>query len=91
MKSIIIGLTALLLLAGCGGDIEPIPTIPTVDVNKTVVTDVNKTIVKKKKVVVKKQPKATTKKNVYVPPLPTPEVEIDMDSIIDQATDEVVS
>ena len=90
MKSIIMGLTALLLLAGCGGGIEPSPIIPSVDVNKTVAPDVNKTIVKKKKVVRKKQPKAPTK-NVYIPPLPTPEVEIDMDSIIDQATSEVVT
>jgi len=87
MKSIIMGLTALLLLAGCGG-VEPTPTMPVADVNKTVVVDVNKTIVKKKrKVVIAKPPK----KNVKVPPLPTPEVEIDMDSIVDQATSEVVS
>ena len=91
MKSIIMGLTALLLLAGCGGGLEPSPTIPTVDVNKTVAPDVNKTVIKKKKKVHVAKTKKAPKKNVKVPPLPTPEVEIDMDSIIDQATNEVVS
>ena len=91
MKSIAISLVGLLILAGCGAT-QPKPAVVVVDINKTVVTDANKTVPPKKKSkrVSVNQPKKP-KKNVKVPPLPTPEVEIDMDSIIDQATDEVIS
>jgi len=93
MKSIAISLVGLLILAGCGVT-QPKPAVVVVDINKTVVTDANKTVPPKKKKRKKKvavsQPKKP-KNNVKVPPLPTPEVEIDMDSIIDQATDEVIS
>jgi len=91
MKSIAISLVGLLILAGCSTT-QPKPAVVVVDINKTVVTDANKTVPpkKKSKKVAVSQPKKP-KNNVKVPPLPTPEVEIDMDSIIDQATDEVIS
>lgn len=85
MKSIIIGLSALLLLIGCGKD-QPKPNLQVVDVNKSV--DKNVTLAPKK---IRKKIVKAPKKNVKVPPLPTPEVEIDMDSIVEQATSEVIS
>ncbi len=104
MKSMIIGVSGLLLLAGCSGN-QPTPVIPVADANKTVIVDANKSIVPKNKSykrnnkTTKTKTKTTKnvskngkpKKNVKVPPLPTPEVDIDMDSIIDQATDEIVT
>ena len=85
MKSIIIGLSALLLFIGCGKD-QPKPNLQVVDVNKSV--DKNVTLAPKK---IRKKIVKAPKKNVKVPPLPTPEVEIDMDSIVEQATSEVIS
>ncbi|SFV61619.1 hypothetical protein MNB_SV-9-1480 [hydrothermal vent metagenome] len=95
MKSMIIGISGLLLLAGCS-DNQPTPSIPVVDVNRTVVVDTNKTVVPKKKSYKRKQKVVTTKynskkKSVKVPPLPTPEVDIDMDSIVDKATNDIVT
>ena len=101
MKSIIIGVSGPLLLEGCSGN-QPTPSIPVADTdtNKTVIVDANKSIVPKNKSYKKKKKKQKKKvvsnnhkpkKNVKVPPLPIPEVDIDMDSIIDQATDDIVT
>jgi len=95
MKSIIIGVLGLLLLAGCSSN-QPTPAMPVVsDANKTVsVVDANKS--SEKKIIKVKKTKVVTnthkpKKNVKVPPLPTPEVDVDMDSIVDQAADDIIT
>jgi PBP1b-binding outer membrane lipoprotein LpoB len=77
MKYIIVLISALLLFSGCTRRPQP----------QVVVKEVNATVVPEKKVVVQAAPR----KNRKVPPLPTPEVEIDIDSMVDQATDEVIS
>jgi len=76
MKYIILFVSALLLFSGCTRQPKP----------QVIVKEVNATVVPEKKVVVQ-----APKKNRKVPPLPTPEVEIDIDSMVDQATDEVIS
>ena len=75
MKYIMIGLIAMMLFGGCTRRPEPQPMVVVPDANLT-----------EEKVVVQ-----APSKNRKVPPLPQPEVEIDMDSIVDQAATEVLS
>ncbi len=85
MRLIIIGLSAIFLLIGCG---RTQPQLKVVDVNKSL--DTNRSVDRNSTIKPRRVAKAP-KKNRKVPPLPTPEVEIDMDSLVDQATSEVIS
>ena len=85
MRLMIIGLSAIFLLIGCG---RTQPKFRVVEVNQSV--DANRSLDRNATIKPKRVAKAP-KKNRKVPPLPTPEVEIDMDSLVDQATSEVVS
>ncbi|MBL0721254.1 MAG: hypothetical protein JJV88_01595 [Sulfurovum sp.] len=101
MKFIGIGILGLLLLTGCSVDQPTPPSVPIVDLNRTVVAKTKRTTPSKKYYKKKKSKKKSVsskkkvvhrnknKRKVKVPPLPTPEVAIDMDSIIDQATSEI--
>ncbi len=73
VKYIVLGISALLMLGGCVGQPKPQPQ------PKPVV--VEKKVVKKKPVYKKKAPR----KHGEVPPLPKREVDVDMDSMVDQA------
>ncbi|MEA3417917.1 MAG: membrane lipoprotein lipid attachment site-containing protein [Campylobacterota bacterium] len=72
MKHIVLGISALLMLAGCSS-------------KQVVVQPVEKKVEEKKVV----NPVASS--NSKVPPLPVPEVDVDMDSAVERATQEVLT
>ena len=75
MKYMILGATALLLLSGCVGQPRPMPQ--------------PKPVVKK---VEKPKPKPVRHyQKGEVPPLPEREVDVDLDSMVDQAAAEVLN
>ncbi|MEA3419575.1 MAG: membrane lipoprotein lipid attachment site-containing protein, partial [Campylobacterota bacterium] len=76
MKIIIFGILALLMLAGCSS-------------NQPVVQPIEKKAEKKK--TIKRTPASKPRENGKIPPLPEPEADVDMDSIVEQATKEVMS
>lgn len=76
MKIILMGISALLLLAGCSNN-QPVvqPVVQPAD----------------KEVANKEPAKTASNSNAKVPPLPVPEVDVNMDSAVEQATREVMT
>jgi PBP1b-binding outer membrane lipoprotein LpoB len=77
MKTIVLGISALLLLAGCSSN-QPKPAAQAME----------KQTVEKK--IVKRAPAPRPKSKAEIPPLPEPEVDVDMDNIVEQATNEIM-